>query len=118
VAGDSKLHLHIVPNGARHCAAKDRTLKTVRPNRGTLTDASFRSSRTPTTKTRLCRLSILLRDHQGDGESAAMPCAAFHASEGLSSRLPRMRSSSPAVLVALSACCLALSVSEPFAAIR
>ena len=47
--------------GMRLTAAKDRTFKTVRPNQETLTDASNASSRTPTTKSRLCRLTIRLR---------------------------------------------------------
>src|SRR5664280_3645538 len=38
-----------------------------RPDCGTLTDASFRSRRTPTTKTRLCRLSIRQRHIRGPG---------------------------------------------------
>ena len=45
--------------GMRLTAAKDRTFKTVRPNQETLTDASNASSRTPTTKSRLCRLTIV-----------------------------------------------------------
>ena len=49
---------------------------TVRPVGRTLTDASCRSSRTPTTKTRLCRLPIPARERKdfADGVRIKAPC--------------------------------------------